>query len=274
MKFKAIFFIFNGIILFSFLLIFFMPLFVLGADYAMVFWGDSWYLLALFLGVLGILDGYFLYNWTLFTSLEKENWKGLHDYLKEKLFEKNRFSRQNINLFVNASLMLNDTESIDSLFQHVAQKAPEKAEKYALNLGIPVLLRHQDKEIVDRFGPVWNKSKQDLWVGWNYAFGLLLGGTEEGRQNAKEILTTLLDRMGNDYPLGLLSSYMLKTFDDGDTTQKVEAFLQQLNRKFTQDSWSRSMQKAQEKIQVYILGSILQEAAKWAFSPEKSNQLP
>jgi hypothetical protein len=42
MKFKAIFILFNGALILSFLLIFFMPFFLLGADFFSLFWTRNW----------------------------------------------------------------------------------------------------------------------------------------------------------------------------------------------------------------------------------------
>ena len=52
MKFKAIFVIFNLIILVSFLFIFLIPFFMLGWDYTQVFWTENWSVALVFVGVM------------------------------------------------------------------------------------------------------------------------------------------------------------------------------------------------------------------------------
>ncbi len=69
MKFKTIFILFNAVIIFSFLIIYFMPLMMLGWEYATVFWSKNWFLPLLFAGVLALLNTYFISNWKLFSLL-------------------------------------------------------------------------------------------------------------------------------------------------------------------------------------------------------------
>ena len=103
MKFKTIFFLFNGIILFSFLFIALMPLFVLGGEYTRIFWGENWFLALLFLIFISVLDAYFMMNWKMFSYLKKEDWPGLTAYLEKEIYEKQRLSARNIKMMINTS---------------------------------------------------------------------------------------------------------------------------------------------------------------------------
>ena len=82
MKFKTIFIIFNVVIVFSFLFIFFMPLFLLGGDYFVDFFFNNWFIGILFVITLFIFNFYFLQNWQLFRLLENEDWNKLIEFLE------------------------------------------------------------------------------------------------------------------------------------------------------------------------------------------------
>ncbi len=77
MKFKAIYILFNVVLVVSFLVIFLMPVFLLGSDYFSLFWTRNWVIAVVFVVTLAALNTYFLLNWGLFTRLEREDWPGL-----------------------------------------------------------------------------------------------------------------------------------------------------------------------------------------------------
>ena len=115
MKFKGIFVIFNSVVAFSFLFVFLMPLFVLdGAAYG-IFLASNWYLAKAFLGVMGVLNAYFIVNWKIFRLLEREDWPALNEVLKNRLFEQKRYTSRDVALFVNTSLLMSDISSIERL---------------------------------------------------------------------------------------------------------------------------------------------------------------
>ena len=77
MKFKIIFILFNVVVLFSLLMIIFMPVLMLGSEYGFSFFASIWYVVVLFVVVIGAVDTYFLINWKLFRFLEEEKWDDL-----------------------------------------------------------------------------------------------------------------------------------------------------------------------------------------------------
>jgi len=270
LKFKTIFVVFNTIIVVSFLFIFFMPALVLGVEYATIFWQESWYLVVLFVLVLGILDAYFLFQWKLFVLLENEDWGGLKMFVRRKLFDKNRFSQQNVHLYVNACLMSNDLEGIDALSTHMKTVNFSAALKHAPQLGVPVLLRHDGKEIFDWFGEFWKSAEEnrttkisiDPWIGWDYAFGLLLLNKHE---EARGVLLDIYRSTKGDSMLRLLTVYMLKGFQDDEVSQVVNKFTNDLRKRYTRDTWASKIEKQKDTVQRLVLHSIAQEASTWVF---------
>ena len=62
MRFKIVFILFNVVIVASFLIIYLMPLAMLGMDYTREFWANNWGLPIVFVVILAILNGYFTIN--------------------------------------------------------------------------------------------------------------------------------------------------------------------------------------------------------------------
>lgn len=267
MKYKTIFSLFNVIIVLSFLFIFLMPLFVLGWDYALAFWSESWYLAILFALVLGVLDFYFISHWRLFQLLEQENWPELHSYLGHQIFGKNRLSGQNIILYINASLMKNELEEIDRLAEFVGRKNPAVYRKYASALGVGVVLRHQGPEIVDRFADLWEEArrgKKDPWIGWYLAFGLVLDGGEE---KAFPVLQDVYLASSREPALKLLTVYLLKAIAPRkeEAAAMIKEFVPELRKRYSESGWAEAVQRKQDSVQLLIVSALLKEASVWAF---------
>ena len=88
MKLKAVFLLFNAVLVASFLLIFLMPLFLLGAGSFPLFWGRNWIIGVVFLATLAAVNLYFALNWRIFTSLEREDWPALIVQLEERVLRR------------------------------------------------------------------------------------------------------------------------------------------------------------------------------------------
>ncbi len=176
MKFRTIFILFNIVLVFSFSFIFFMPFFLLGADYSLDFWAKNWPLAAFFLLVLSAFNAFFIYNWKLFILVEGEDWDALSSWLKQALLVKGRFSRRFVRLFVNASLLRSDIEGIEALEAALRDKRPALLAKDAVLFGAARLLKNDPagteaflKPFLDRRGV-----EQASWLSFYYAFTLIM----------------------------------------------------------------------------------------------------
>ena len=248
-------------------MIFFMPAFLLGTQYASMFWQQSWYLAAIFLLVLLGLDGYFLVHWKLFRLLEQEDWSSLQSYTQEKIVHSRIVSAQHINLFLNSCLMLNDLSAIEEAGKKIQDTSPTTLTKYLAGFGIPVLLRHNGNEIINFFGSSWEQFKSakksiDPWIGWMYSFGLLL---EKQDTKAKEVLLAVLPMVKKSSPLELLTYYLLKNFPDDQVTRLAENYKQKITSTYSKDRWAKHMEKSRDSIQVLLLQTIINEATDWLY---------
>lgn len=264
MKFKLIFIVFNIVILISFALIFFMPLMLLGWGYTQTFWSANWYLPLLFLLIIGILNGYFLYNWRLFTLLEQEDWKGLSSFLENRVYTKRRISSQNIRLLIHAYVVLSDIESIGKLEKLVRDKQPSLFKKQALLFGIPHLLKNSPMEMEEYFRTCIEMDCEDLpWLKWNRAFSLIMQKREE---EGKGLLLDVV-KTDKEPVLLLLTAYLLDAFSSKDSQagEAVKSAREKLTRRYTRATWGKEVEKSKGNLQAVILIRLIEEAADWLF---------
>lgn len=271
MKFKTIFFLFNGIILFSFLFIALMPLFVLGGEYTRIFWGENWFLALIFLVFISVLDAYFMINWKMFSLLEKEDWPGLTAYLENEVYEKNRLNSRNIRMMINTSLTISNLDKIIRLEKEIREKKPNLLGRYGAMLGIPYLLNQNKEEGKVFFRECINRgTPKDLpWLQWCYSF-LLLSGKE--LEEANPYLSDLSSQ-NKDSILRLLSLYLLSTISENSTNEVLEqnkaAFLIKFPDRI---SLQKEVRKSKNNnIVVLLLSSILDDSQSWLYGSVSEN---
>lgn len=265
MKFKTIFFLFNGIILFSFLFIALMPLFVLGGEYTRIFWEENWFLALIFIIFISVLDGYFIINWRMFSLLESENWPGLTAFLENEIYDKGKLSTRNIKMMVNTSLTISNLDKISRLEKEVSEKKPALLSQNGLLLGIPYLLNQNREEGKVFFQSCINGgAKKDIpWLQWCYAF-LLLSGQE--LDDARPYLADLSETAPEPV-LKLLAMYLLSTVssEDDEVLKSAKAsFIEAFpSRKSLEKQSARS--KANNVV-VLLLSSILDDSQNWLYA--------
>ena len=179
---------------------------------------------------------------------------------------------RNILLYINASLMKNELDDIDKLASQIREEKARLFRKYAVPLSVPVVLRHDGNEIVQRFKPLWEvekKTDRDPWVGWNFGFGLTLAGS---REEAVTVLLETFDSARRDRALKLLSLYLLKTTspDRDEIKKRREGFIPDLRKRYSQTSWLEFVQRKQDSVQLLIVSAILKEASTWAFQESEA----
>lgn len=265
MKFKTIFILFNAVIILSFLIIYFMPLFMLGWEYTAEFWSKNWYLPVIFVAVIGGLNTYFIINWKLFRYLETEDWDRLQGYLEKQIYEKKRLRPQFLRVLVNAYLVKSDIEEIKKLDVFCKENYPGVRDNFPMMLSIPYFLSNDSEAMKEHFKSFLStaKGKDLLWVKWGFAFASFLG---DDKENAKYLL---LEVAGNkkDNILRLLSVYILDAYRklDDQVGPIVDEAVRELRNNFTRKSWEREIEKAKGEMFIVILTKIIGEATDWLF---------
>lgn len=265
MKYKTLFILFNLVILVSFLFLFFMPLPILGWDYALGFWAQNWAIAALFLAVLAALDGYFVWNWKLFHLLEREDWPGLRRLLEAELARKGSLGIQKTKIFLNACLIGQEPSRINQLREAYEAKRVSFLPRVALSLGLPLVLEGKAEAIEAFFGPLLTNRKTGSdgpWVRWCVAFGRLLRQDTDG---AKPLLEAGLGDKRQPL-LELLSLYLLDNLKHQDPAvgARVEAARKALASRLTPKEWTAHIEGLKERvILVLFMDKLIGEARTW-----------
>lgn len=260
MKFKIIFILFNVVILFSFLIIFFMPLAMLGWDYTRDFWTGNWYLPLIFLGVMAVLNTYFLVNWRLFSLLEREEWGAIIGYVLER-FNRGKIRTSEVRIGINAALVSSRIEVIGEIEQAVREHKPGLMKEFALPLGIPRLLKNEPAEAESYYQEFLELESRDRpWIVWSYGFALLLQRKlDEARLQFLALSST------KDPVLLLLSAYMLDTCADEEAKKTGQAMAEGLRSKYDRTALKKEAEKAKTQIHVVILSKVVEEALAWLY---------
>ncbi|MBA7485464.1 MAG: hypothetical protein GH155_01885 [Spirochaeta sp.] len=268
MKFKAIFIVFNLVIVFSFAFIFFMPLLMLGQEYFPLMLEQNLIPALLFIFTFIIINSYFLSNWKLFNLLEAENWPRLIEFLEEEIFTRNRVRGSYIKMLINAYLLSSAIEKITALEAHIAEKKPLLINRYAIHFGIPYLLKMPAGEAENYFSRLIAAPKvhSRLWVEWNYAFSLM---QQHKFKDAREILMAVAERK-RDHLLLLLTLYLLDSFSSNDAAvaATVSTGCEYLKKRYTQKNFQKKLERSHNNIEVLLLSRIFNDALGWLFRPE------
>jgi hypothetical protein len=271
MKFRTIFILFNVVILVSFLFVFFLPIFVLGASASVDFWKGNWYLALLFLLLIGGLNAFFLANRKTFSLVEREAWGELSAHLVGLMFPRSRFSSSRVRLLVNAYLLQSDIAGIERLEAELKAKKPALLRKNALLFGVTRLLRSRGDEAESFFVSYLEARDVDSrdWLRFDYGFSLVLQ-----KKGAAALPYLTEGASSRDPVLRLLAAYLLGSVgvaaapDEAGKAKArdlAQAARQALRKRFTKDRWDREVERAKSEVHIVILTKLLDDAGRWLF---------
>ncbi len=264
MKFKVIFIVFNVVIVLSFLFIFLMPLVLLGRDYFVLFLSRNWFAGVLFAATLAAINVYFGLNWKLFTLLEREDWPALISHLEERVYGRGSLRRSHLRMLINACLVSSRMEKIGRLEEHLRTHRPGLLKEFALQFGIPYLLRGEPEGAERYFAGLLSQEgvRDRSWIRWNHAFSLM---QQKRYEPARETLLGLLEEEAQPV-LRLLTLYMLDSYaaSDPGLRERVEEARRELAGRFDRAGWQRRLER-ERNIEVMILSQIIRDATEWLF---------
>ncbi len=268
MKLKAIFALFNGVLVASFLIIFLMPRILLGADYFSLFWSKNWIIAVVFVATLAALNAYFISHWGLFRHLEREDWPALISYLEDRILGKGRARSLSVRMILNAYLITSNTEGIRALEAFLREKKPAMIGKFSLQFGIPYLLMKEPAVSEAFFSSLLTSrglTSRD-WVRWNHAFSILqLNKPLDAKNELVEILAS-----AHDPVLRLLCLYLLDVFgrQDPSVAEKVAEGRARLQRELSSKQMRDRIEKSGENMEIVILSKIVNDAREWLYAPQ------
>ncbi len=268
MKFKTIYALFNVIIVVSFLFVFLLPLALLGWDYTVAFWKSSWYLALLFIGLLGVLNAFFLVNRRLFSYFEKEDWDGLSAWLVERIFVKHRYGSLHVRYLVDTWFIQGDIEGFARLEEELKARKPKLLRKTAVIFGYVRILKGRSEEAEAFFAPLLGKRDVDdwEWLRFGYAFALVL------QRKIAESRAQLLEGASSKDPiLALLSAWLLESVvipsaperEDAEAKALVNSATAGLRKRFPGSRLAAEIDKAKGEFHIVVLSRPIADARKW-----------
>jgi hypothetical protein len=263
-KLKALFIMFNCVVVFFLAVVGIMPL-------IMKIGMDMRYLPLALLVILALvgLDVYYFFNYRLLSLLEKNDWPALIQFLEAKVLKRGRYSQRLVRLLAQSYLIMSDTASAVNLENKTAIASPRLVEKNALIFGAARLLE-KDISGAENFFKARLKtaSKKDkLWIRFYYGFSLLLDWRfQEGSKEFMDIV-----KSSNNPVLTGLSAWFLFDFLNRalpDQRADIAAVAEEGKTKakaaiYDLEEWKSRILKMQREIYVAILVQYLNDAGKW-----------
>ena len=244
-------------------MIFLLPVFMLGGEYAGLFWQESWYIAIIFICILVSINLLYFLNRRILSCLESENWPELKLLLEYKIFTKKRLRKMNIRMYINTCVATSSITDIKRLENLLRNEKPADLNYWALQLGLPHLLGNKPSGMKSYFGEFIDKNAREQgWIRWNYCFALLLlKENDEASLLLRELASDLSDPI-----LGLSSLYMLSPFAGqdgiGDLIEKGRA---DLKLKMPEHALKGELDKRKDNVQMLFLSKIISEASEWLY---------
>lgn len=269
MKLKAIAILLNAVLLAAFIVIFLLPLLLIGVDYFSLFWGRNWPIAVVFFAALAGVNAYFLLNWRLFSALEKEDWPATAAILEGRIFRRGLATAGAVRMLLTTYLVGSHTESVLALEAYLRKRRPGLLGRFSLQFGIPHLLSQDHEEAQKFFSSLLARPglRDRDWVSWNRAFTLVQAKKDA---EAKKDLLPLLN-LGTDPVLRLLALYLLDVLarKDAEAAARVREGREQMRARHTPDAFARILEKSGENIEVAVLSQMLGDASRWLFTPAR-----
>jgi len=265
LKFKYLIIAFSIIIVFILLTMVLLPLLIAKPDSA----ANLRYItlsvcvfMALALVCLGI---FFLYNYRLFSLLEREDWPALAYYLEQKILIKGSYSTGKVRLLASSYMVISDYPSVLKLEGKAMLAKPAVVEKNALVFGAARVLNGNYKEAAAFFKTYLGK---DEWVRWFYCFSLLLDGAfsqvePEFSSMAVFSRDALITGLSAYFLFKNLAIHSLKP--EGCRTAAETGRNRVVKKLKNAAGWKKEEEKNAAKIHIAIIIKYINEAGKWLF---------
>jgi hypothetical protein len=256
------------------IVIFIMPFFFLGAEFAASFWLA---LRPLFLALALLIAGFDLYfalNHRLFYLLEREDWPALVQYLEFRVLKKGQYRPRLVRLLVNTYLVLADAPAIMSLENRAAIVRPALIESNAVVFGVARILGKDIPGAVRFFADRLDAGsrKNADWLRWYYGFCLSL----DRRLDAAADQFVLLIRESEDGIITALAAFFLNgavcaALPMRRSELKAAALTGRARvRKALPDqsAWTKARSRIQTDVHTLFLAKYIDETSAWLYSAE------
>lgn len=256
MKFKALFLVFNIVLLFSFITVFFMPLFIVDSSFFGQFWAKNWYLCLVFLFLIVGVNAVFAYNWKILALLEKQDWPALSHFLETRVYTANKVSVRNCRLLLESLFILGDFDGIRKLDSALVDKAPRVREVLSPRLCASYLLAG-DKERVTAIADTFAQTS-----GENAAILRFYGAFARINTLKHEIAIDSFKQLASDSEdpvLRVVSGYLWSKKGNNANGEPEKA----LRGKVSEKLWDKESSAAKKELEFLVFSSLIDDAGKW-----------
>jgi len=266
LKFKIIFILFNIVVVFSFLIVTLMPFFMLGGEYSLQFFKDSWYFFLVFLITIGIIDSYFFLNWKMFSLLESGEWDDLIIHLENRIYVKKKISLRLLKILLNTYLIKSNIEGITKLEAFLRHEKPELIKKIIIPLSVPFFIDRKPGKMEEFFREFISQKgvARISWVKFLYAYSLILNNK---RDEASDILIDLCNIKLSPI-LKLMVIYSLNPFFDINLKDKfscIELNKNELSSKYKKERMENELESLNDMVLLLLLAKFSKEAIEWLY---------
>jgi uncharacterized integral membrane protein len=271
LKFRFLFTLFNGIMLFFMALIFIIPFIVFGTGFAFNFWRSSWPLGTVLVLLLAGTNGYYFTNKRLFLLLEREDWPALVQYLEGRVFHDRRYSQNLVRLLANTYLVLSDSASVMSLERRIAAARPALVDANVLLFGVARILCKDNAGAARFFSRRLDSAKTGSagWVRWYYGFSLLL---DRQFSTAGEQFSLLVHDSRDAVITGISAYFLDNTLrkalpEQGENYRSAarDGRVRVQKALPSRGAWQKETGKLQTEVYAVVLLKYLGETADWLY---------
>ncbi len=270
MKFKVLFVVFNIVLFFSFLTVFFLPFFILDGSYMREFWAKNWYFCLIFLLILGIVNAAFILNWKILTFLEKEDWPALARFLEIEVFDRARLSSRKVRLLADSLILLGDFAAIHKLERLLAEKKPRLLGTLGTRFASAYLLEGNHAETF-RFA---SEHEHDTgangdWLSFYAGFARHLEKKfPEAAERTISLAANARDPMVTALAGYLCGELLPRALPDraAELSQAGASAKARVSARYSRAAWDRYLEDEKTEMHVVILSKLTENLSTWAFA--------
>jgi hypothetical protein len=237
--------------------------------------------------ILVSLGIFFLFNYRLFSLLEREDWPALAYYLEQKIFVKDRYNNRFVKLLASSYMVISDYPSVIKLENKASIVKRSVVEKNILIFGSARVISGDTKGAAAFFKTHLDKGRlrrQDReWVRWFYGFSWLLSGAFDKAE--QEFLSMVVS--SHDALITGISAFFLANNVANKSLRQQDCLLAAENGRGrvthalkTIEDWNKEVKKAENEIHIAIIRKYIDEAGQWLYTvkqpdlPEKEEITP
>lgn len=263
MKFKILIIIFNIVLFFSFITVFFLPFFYVDMEFMKLFWSKNVFFIPVFIGAAIAVNYILFHNKKIVGAIESEDWPALAMDLEEKLFEKKQINFKNSRLLLEALLLLSDFNGINRLEKTLLKHKPDYVQRLSREFAAAKLISQDFTEVAAFCRRVKNGGNTDAWIQFYTGVAELRLGHHAA---AKELLIDIALHAPSVF-LQVLAAYMglqllaAKTVDDADKKIFLSVY-EQTHKRYTEKAWKQLVEKETKPVYALVFANSARHAGR------------